>query len=122
MRSGTGAAESSTGAGGGHHGIHGFLHGLGHYGRLLRFKSDGHILAKPTAEVNRGFPKNIIISHNKPQYALCNMHKNEPLSPRNWKFHGRSRSADPNTKNDIDGQTYDNTEQCPLHFLRYPVK
>ena len=27
MRSGAGAAESSTGAGGGHHGIHGFLRG-----------------------------------------------------------------------------------------------
>ena len=88
----------------------------------IRFGNVGPIVAKRNSKVNGVFAKNVIISHNQPQYELCNMHKNEPLSPRNWKFHGRSRSAAPNTKNDIDGQTYDNTEQYPLHFLRYPVK
>ena len=88
----------------------------------FRFGNVGPIVAKQNSKVNGVFTKNVIISHNQPQYVLCNMHKNEPLSPRNWKFHGRSRSAALNTKNDIDGQTYDNTEQCPLHFLRYPVK
>ena len=88
----------------------------------FRFGNVGPIVAKQNSKVNGVFTKNVIITHKLSLYELCNMHKNEPLSPRNWKFHGRSRSAAPNTKNDIDGQTYDNTEQYPLHFLRYPVK
>ena len=80
------------------------------------------MVAKQNSKVNGVFTKNVIITHKLSLYELCEIYKNEPLSPRNWKFHGRSRSAAPNTKNDIDGQTYDNTEQCPLHFLRYPVK
>ena len=122
MRSGSGAAESSAGAGGGHGLVHLAVHHLGHRGRLLRFKSDGHILAKPTAEVNRGFPKNVIISHNQPQYVLCNMHKNEPLSPRNWKFHGRSRSAAPNTKKRYRRTNIRQYRTIPLAFSALSYK
>ena len=39
MESGTGAAEGSAGAGGGHGLMHLTVHGVGHAGRLLRFKS-----------------------------------------------------------------------------------
>ena len=81
--SGTGAAEGSAGAGGGHGLVHLAVHHLGHRGRLLRFKSDGHILAKPTAEVNRCFAKKVIISHNPALYGLCNMHNHFPCATNN---------------------------------------
>ena len=62
----------------------------------FRFGNVGVILAKPAAEVNRGFAKNIIISHNTALYGLCNMHKFAPV-PRNartsrgWKLFSSSQ-------------------------------
>ena len=75
MRSGAGAAGRSTGTGGGRGLVHLVAHGTGHHGRLLRFKSVGHILAKPVVEVNRRFAESIITPHNLPLYRLCDLHK-----------------------------------------------
>ena len=57
MRSGAGAAESSTGAGGGHHGIHGFLRGLGHHGRLLSLRKCWAYCSKAKFQSQRCFHK-----------------------------------------------------------------
>ena len=75
MRSGTGAAGSSAGAGGGHHGF--ILRFMVRVmaAASLRFKCDGHIVAKSISKVNRLFAKKLIISHNLPLYTLCILHK-----------------------------------------------
>ena len=57
MRSGAGASESSTGAGGGHHGIHGFLRGLGHHGRLLSLRKCWAYCSKAKFQSQRCFHK-----------------------------------------------------------------